>query len=326
MVEAEVIIVGGGPAGSTCAWKLNGAGIRTLVLDKQPFPRSKPCAGWITPRVARDLELDLKSYPHTISEFNRLYFHFRGRTIPLPTRQYAIRRTEFDHFLLQRADVPIHHHSVSHIRTEGGFFIIDDAYRCRYLVGAGGTPCPVYHSIFREVNPRAHDSQITAMEDEFQFEATERGCHLWFFDKKLSGYSWYVPKGKECVNVGVGGNAAVMKERGQSIVQHWENLVKKLSDIGFVRGHQFQPRAYTYYLRRKVGRVHQNNAFIVGDAAGLATRDMGEGIGPAVRSGILAAEAILRGKQCTFDSISKYSLPALLFPGQNRPNVSRITG
>jgi flavin-dependent dehydrogenase len=152
------------------------------------------------------------------------------------------------------------------------------------------------------------------MEDEFQFEATERGCHLWFFDEKLSGYSWYVPKGKDFVNVGVGGNASVMKERGQSIVQHWNFLVMKLSDIGFVPDHQYQPRAYTYYLRRKVGTVQVENAFIVGDSAGLATKDMGEGIGPAVRSGILAAEAIIHGTHCSYYSVSSYSVFDLLFP------------
>jgi menaquinone-9 beta-reductase len=326
MIEADIIVVGGGPAGSTAAWRLKAAGIETIILDKQPFPRSKPCAGWITPRVARDLKLDLKTYPHTISEFDRLYFHFQGITIPLRTRQYAIRRTEFDLFLLQRAAVPIHHHTVTRIRRQDKNYIIDDAYRCKYLIGAAGTGCPVYHSMFREVNPRAHDSQITAMEEEFRFEATERGCHLWFFDEKLSGYSWYVPKGKDYVNVGVGGNAAVMKERGQSIVQHWNVLVNKLSDIGFVRGRQFQPRGYTYYLRRKVGRVHLDNAFIAGDSAGLATKDMGEGIGPAVRSGLLAAEAIIRGEPCMFDSISKYSLPDLLFPGKSEPDLSHVPG
>jgi flavin-dependent dehydrogenase len=62
--SADVIIVGGGPAGSSCAWSLKRQGVDCLVLDKEPFPRGKPCAGWITPEVVEDLlnEISSKSF------------------------------------------------------------------------------------------------------------------------------------------------------------------------------------------------------------------------------------------------------------------------
>ncbi|MGH8709796.1 MAG: FAD-dependent oxidoreductase, partial [Burkholderiales bacterium] len=47
--SCDVLIVGGGPAGSTCAWQLVRASFDVLVLDKHTFPRDKVCAGWITP-------------------------------------------------------------------------------------------------------------------------------------------------------------------------------------------------------------------------------------------------------------------------------------
>ena len=50
------------------------------------------------------------------------------------------------------------------------------------------------------------------------------------------------------------------------------------------------------------------NAFIVGDAIGLATRDMCEGIGPAIRSGLLAADAISQGTAYSIDAIGRYSI------------------
>ena len=53
----ETIIVGGGPAGSSCAWKLKKQGKQVLVLDKESFPRLKLCAGWITSKVMENLEL-----------------------------------------------------------------------------------------------------------------------------------------------------------------------------------------------------------------------------------------------------------------------------
>ena len=51
MDRCDVLIVGGGPAGSTCAGKLRQAGVDVLVIDKQVFPRDKTCAGWVTPPV-----------------------------------------------------------------------------------------------------------------------------------------------------------------------------------------------------------------------------------------------------------------------------------
>jgi flavin-dependent dehydrogenase len=314
MTEAQVIVVGGGPAGSTCAWKLKEAGIDAIVLDKQLFPRVKPCAGWITPRVVRDLRLDVNKYPHSLTRFNRLYYHFGRRTLPLPTRQYAIRRIEFDQWLLERAAVTVHHHTAAHIRKEGGCYIIDDAYRSRYLVGAGGTYCPVYRSLFKDVNPRAEDSKITAMEAEFPCDITDERCHLWFLDGKLSGYSWYVPKRNGFVNIGIGGNSRDMEARGENIQQHWDRLIRKLKELGLLGNQTPEPRGYNYYLRSKASVVQQENVFIIGDAAALATKDMGEGIGPAVRSGILAASAILHHTPYSVRSVRKLSLFDLLMP------------
>ncbi|RQW04100.1 FAD-dependent oxidoreductase, partial [candidate division KSB1 bacterium] len=69
MIDSTVIIVGGGPAGSTCAWALQQKGVDVIILDKKEFPRPKLCAGWITPRVLRRLRLE-PSYPHSLTRFN----------------------------------------------------------------------------------------------------------------------------------------------------------------------------------------------------------------------------------------------------------------
>jgi flavin-dependent dehydrogenase len=56
-----------------------------------------------------------------------------------------------------------------------------------------------------------------------------------------------------------------------------------------------EPSGYSYYVRGPIEGARRENAFLTGDAAGLATRDLCEGIGPAVRSGLRAADAILHG-------------------------------
>ncbi len=51
MIQKDVLIVGGGPAGSACAQRLIRHGLDVLILDKAEFPRQKPCAGWVTPAL-----------------------------------------------------------------------------------------------------------------------------------------------------------------------------------------------------------------------------------------------------------------------------------
>jgi flavin-dependent dehydrogenase len=58
MDTCDVLIVGGGPAGSSCAWKLRDSGLDVLIMDRQRFPRDKVCGGWITPQVLEELAID----------------------------------------------------------------------------------------------------------------------------------------------------------------------------------------------------------------------------------------------------------------------------
>jgi flavin-dependent dehydrogenase len=312
MIAAEVIVVGGGPAGSTCARELKRCGIDTLILDKSDFPRDKLCAGWITPRVVEMLEL--AEYPHSLTYFDRLRFHFFGRPVSVRTRQYAVRRAELDHWLLHRAGVPVVRHTVRRIERSRGGYVIDNSFRCTYLVGAGGTYCPVKRAFFGDSFARTRESMIVTLEEEFAYDYRDGGCNLWFFERKLSGYAWYVPKAGGFLNIGIGGKLAVLKSRKTSILQHWNFFTGKLQRLGLVRNHSFHPRGYVYTLRWKRRRVRLDNVFLVGDAAGLATRDMGEGIAPAVESGLRAAAAIARGRAYSIDSIPSYSLPAILAP------------
>ena len=55
MDDCGALIVGAGPAGSSCAWRLQRAGLDTVILDKRTFPRDKVCGGWITPAVLEEL-------------------------------------------------------------------------------------------------------------------------------------------------------------------------------------------------------------------------------------------------------------------------------
>ena len=69
---------------------------------------------------------------------------------------------------------------------------------------------------------------------------------------------------------------------------------------------------YTYYLRSRRDLARHGDAYLAGDAAGLATTDLAEGIGPAVQSGLAVAEAIATGTEPSFAHIGRRSLPPML--------------
>ena len=310
MRRYDALVVGGGPAGSTAAWRLHQAGADVLVLDRERFPRLKLCAGWITPEVVRDLEMDLAAYPYRLLTFPRLRVHLGRLRVPVGCVQHSIRRFEFDAWLLERSGAPLMQHNVRHIVADDAGYCIDGEFRCRYLIGAGGTRCPVYRALFRELNPRASELQIVTLEHELEYDWRDGDCHLWFFDHGLPGYSWYVPKENGWLNVGIGAIAERMKSGGHDIRAHFARLAALLGG-GLTPGARYDPSGYSYYLRGRTDVVRRGNAFITGDAAGLATRDLGEGIGPAIRSGLRAARAILGGESYELDDVTGLSIGSI---------------
>ncbi len=311
MIEQRVIIVGGGPAGSACAWELKKQGVSSLVLDKEEFPRTKLCAGWITPKVVRDLRLREDGYPHGMIKFERLHFRFYGRRLPVRTTQYSIRRYELDAWLLERSGAEVRQHTVRKIERDGSGFVIDGQFRCEILVGAGGTSCPVHRALFAEEHKRPAASRIVAQELEFAYPYSDPNCYLWFFDNNLPGYSWYVPKGNGYINIGIGGVQETLESRGDSIKKQWSLFLDQLRGLKLIDANDVVPHGHTYFLRGPVQRVSDRNVYLIGDAVGLATRDMGEGIGPAVESGMRAARSILSGERYTLSGVTTWSISEL---------------
>jgi len=320
--DVDALIIGGGPAGSTCAWKLRQAGIDVLVLDRTSFPRTKLCAGWITPEVVDELEFDIDAYPYSFMSFDKLHFHFKHFNFSKKTTQHSIRRVEFDDFLLKRSGATVHEHIVRKIEKQDDLFVVDDMYRCKYLIGAGGTRCPVYRELFHDLNQRAKLLQIATLEREFPYDWKNEECHLWFFRDGLPGYAWYVPKANGHINVGLGGKADKIKSGDSRLKDYWNNFKNMLESVGLVHDVDYGPTGYSYYLRGSVDVVRNGNAFIVGDAVGLASIDMGEGIGPAVHSAILAAEAIVENSEYSLRKIARFSVPGFF---RNRGEQARLS-
>jgi menaquinone-9 beta-reductase len=294
----ETIIVGGGPAGSTCAQHLRQGGRDVLVLDKACFPRLKLCAGWITAKVMRDLEFTAADYPHPILQLD-IRMHLFGlpfalNWFPTPGPDFSIRRLEFDAWLLARSGAETIVHEVKTISRDGDRYVIDGAYACRYLVGAGGTTCPVRRALFPDNFRKSR--QIVTLEKEFEYPARGEVCHLYFFRRGLVGYAWVVPKGNGFVNIGLGGKAKYFKSSGSNIHDHFRAFLGDLvheNRLDAATAQNLKETGHPYYLFTHGGDIKRDNCFLIGDSAGLATVDLGEGIGPAVESGLMAAREIL---------------------------------
>ncbi len=92
--------------------------------------------------------------------------------------------------------------------------------------------------------------------------------------------------------IGVGGFAETLKRRAQDIKAHWVQLLSRLTRAGLLEPGDLELGGCSCYAHTPTSPGRSGNAWVVGDAAGLATRDRCEGTGPAVRSGLLAAGAI----------------------------------
>src|SRR5215470_13747987 len=113
MDSCDVLIVGGGPAGSSCAWGLRRSCLRVLVLDKARFPRDKVCGGWITPQVLEALDIDSAEYARgrTLQPITGFRIStIANREVEIPYHRavsYGIRRCEFDEYLLRRSGAQV---------------------------------------------------------------------------------------------------------------------------------------------------------------------------------------------------------------------------
>jgi len=300
MDRCDVLIVGGGPAGSTCAWKLRRAGLDVVVLDKKAFPRDKVCAGWITPAVVDELRLDVDEYRRgrvfqAITGF--LTGSIGGSAVPTRYDQpvsYGIRRCEFDHYLIQRSDARLRlAEPLTALRRDRDGWIANNSIRAGLVVGAGGHFCPVARHLGAKLG--GSEQAIAAQEVEFELTAAQaRDCQVagdtpeLYFCPDLKGYGWCFRKGGY-LNIGLG------REDNHRLSDHTAAFCAFLQQRRRIPDDvpkRFSGHAYLLYSHAS-RRLVDDGAILVGDAAGLAHPQSGEGIRPAIESGLLAADVVV---------------------------------
>lgn len=297
--RCDVLIVGGGPAGSTCARALRRAGFDVLVLDKQAFPRDKVCAGWITPAVVDLLELDTEAYQQgrvfqPISAFlTGLEEGPQVATAYDRPVSFGIRRCEFDHYLLQRAGARLAlDEPLASLERGSGGWLVNGRIETPLVIGAGGHFCPVARHL--GARPGRGEVAVAAQEVEFELDPEQRrACRIdpstpeLFFCSDMKGYGWCFRKGNY-LNVGLG------REGGHQLSRHVQAFRAALVARGKIPPStptDFHGHAYLLYTSARRAVV-DDGVLLIGDAAGLAYPQSGEGIRPAIESALMAAQIV----------------------------------
>ncbi|MFU8897135.1 MAG: NAD(P)/FAD-dependent oxidoreductase [Gammaproteobacteria bacterium] len=300
MRDYDLVVVGGGPAGATLARALRAQGWHVLLIDKAEFPRDKTCAGWVTPAVFDVLRIDPAEYAR--ERVLQPIHAFRIGLMGQPACEhhhgdapvsYGIRRCEFDDYLRQQSGVEqALGEPVRELAREDGRWIVNGKYRAPWLIGAGGHFCPVAAHLGE--GPGSHELAVTAKEVEFRMSpAQQRECaargdtpELWFC-RDLKGYAWIFRKG-EYLNIGLG------REDNHRLGQHLEEFVSAMQAAGRLPPalpSRYKGHAYLLYGHAQ-RPLASRGCLLVGDAAGLAYTQSGEGIRPAVESALLAARLL----------------------------------
>jgi geranylgeranyl reductase family protein len=289
----DAIVVGAGPAGSTAAFRLSRAGARVLLLDRERFPRDKPCGGGLTYRAVRYLPVPVDVVVEDVVERVELGFRYGKRferRSEGPLVLMTQRRRLDAHLAKQAAAAGADFRDgarATALELEGGGAIVrfgGSAATAPVVIGADGANGLTARSLGL-LETRRHGVALEGNVPYGTDEARFRGRALLDLGTVPGGYAWAFPK-SDHVNVGVGG----WEREGPRLREHLE---RACAGYGLRREGLRDLRGYRLPMRGPGERPVRGRALAVGDAAGLVDPFSGDGIYEALLSARLAAEAAL---------------------------------
>lgn len=322
-MQADAVVVGAGPAGSSTAHYLAMAGLRVLLLEKSAFPRDKVCGDGLTPRAVAELVrmgVDTSGWARNTG----LRAVGGGHTIELPWPEtaslpnfgLACPRAELDAALAAKAQESgavlrenvtvvgpiLHERSGRVIGVKAKSAECEPlAFKAPVVVDAGGVSARLATAVGREKamnRPmgvayrtyfRSGRSADSVMESHLELWKGKPGK-----SDLMPGYGWIFPLAGGIVNVGLGSLSSTAKATGldyRGMFKAW--MANAPSGWGFTEENQvgrLRGAALPMAFNRKPH--YADGLLLVGDAGGMVSPFNGEGIAYALQAGRLAADAI----------------------------------
>lgn len=298
--SVDAAVIGGGPAGASCAIYLQSAGISNIIVEKRVFPRDKTCAGLVTEKTYRQLSKLIKTASGEdvpdgifcdISKKIKLYYKDDKLTDSNVTSLFRlVKRRDFDDYLIQTykktGGLILENRTVKEYGAENGTLTLDngDTIEYKYLIGADGALSPTRKALGHKTPGFIFCAEtFVPVTDAFD----DNAVYIYFgFVKK--GYIWVFPHGDTlCVGLGDEYNKNTEYE-------------KVLRDFLKSNGLEYEnckiKGAFIPYGECVDQRKGKDNAVLIGDAGGFTDQITGEGLYFALSTGEAAANAVIKGK------------------------------
>lgn len=330
MIESQpphVIVIGGGPAGSTVSTLIAQKGYRVDLFEREHFPRYHigesliPETYWVLKRIGM---LDKMKQSHFVKKYSVQFvnamgkhsapFYFYDNKPHECSQTWQVKRSEFDIMMLQNAEehgVRVHRGiRVLDVLMEGdrvvGVQIADEngntrEVRADVVVDASGQSSMLINKFgLRVSDPQLNKGAIWSYwEGAYRDTGKDEGATIVLSLKNKEGWFWYIPMHENIVSVGVVADFNYLfKDRGSHEQTYFEEIencpaVKERISIGKQAAGVKATKDYTYKASQAAG----NGWVLVGDAFGFLDPLYSSGVLLALKSGELAADAIVEGLQ-----------------------------
>lgn len=300
----DVIIVGGGPAGAVAGAQCERKGLDTLILEKEKFPREKPCGGALSLKARRLLSKIGISVPE-----NLIKRDVYGLRIHKPDNSaftmesekpiaFFVFRKEFDNYLIKQAtqkdacliensrviDLERGNKKIEVSTDRGG------TYAAKCVIGADGASS----TIAKESGIRdgwkgerfgiCLQNQSNLSKEILREKFRDKGFLEVYYGPVSGGYAWAFPK-KKRLNIGIGGLQNRVDELGKKFERFCNNFSFLEQDRLDVSGQIIPAGGFDR-------QITSDGVVLVGDSAGFVDSFGGEGIYYSMKSSILAAQVI----------------------------------
>ncbi len=321
--ETPVLVIGAGPAGAAASIFLTKHGIHHTVIEKAVFPRDKVCGDACSGRTTQVIS---KANPEWLNEMRETPQHFQpmwgmtivspnGKAIDIPlaanvaagmAKGFVVPRLILDNFLFEKMASPYctiyQGAKVGEIKREDGKVVVWMTYNgeeyeisAPLVVGADGDKSIVRKHFQGDdenekttaIGLRAYYKGIASMQSTF--------IELHYFPEIPSGYFWIFPLPDGRANVGIGMLSSVVREKKVNLRELMLSTIKnnpRLSERFANATLQDKILGWGLPIFTQEIPVSGDNYILTGDAASYIDPFSGEGVGNALYSGMLAADAI----------------------------------